>query len=178
MERAEKEQWVAEYTERLNTATIAILADFRGVTVEDINAFRTKVRQAEGIDYKVGKNTLFKRAFETQGWSALDPFLKGPTGVLIGDDDIVQVAKIATEFQKENSAFEIKAGIAEGQLLDLDGVKALSKMPSKPELRSQLLGLFTAVPAKFLALLNTPASQFLGVLEARKSSLEEEQGED
>jgi large subunit ribosomal protein L10 len=165
MERATKEQFVATYSERLKSAKIAILADFRGVTVQEINEFRTRVRSSEGNEFRVGKNTLFRRAMDGTDWSALDPFLKGPTAILLGDEDIVEAAKLVTDFAQKNKAFEIKAGFAEGRLMDTRAVEALSKMPGKDQLRAQLLGLMKGVPQKFLALMETPSRSFVSLLE-------------
>ena len=166
MDRTSKEQWLADYGERLESAGIAILADFRGVSVEEINGFRTQVRATEGIEFRVGKNTLFLKAFNERGWTGLDDLLKGPTGIILGDDDVVSAAKVAVAFAKDNEHFELKGGITEGQILDFAGIEALSKMPSKDELRARLLGLFTMPHRKLLALFNTPAQKMYAVLNA------------
>ena len=165
MERNQKESFISKYAERLENAKIAILADFRGVSVDQINTFRTKVRNAEGIEFRVGKNRLFKRVFDGTPWEALNDHLIGPTGILLGDEDIVEVAKLADDFASHNDHFEIKVAFAEGKVIDAAGVAALAKMPSKDQLRAQFLSVLQAVPRTFVSLMQAPSRNFVSLME-------------
>lgn len=134
-----KGQVVAEVKDKLSQAKGIVLTDYRGLTVAQVTKLRAQLREA-GIEYKVLKNTMVRRAANELGLSGLDPFLEGPTAVAFGVEDPVAPAKILTEFAKTNKNLEIKAGIVEGKVISLDGVKALADLPPREVLLAKLLG--------------------------------------
>jgi large subunit ribosomal protein L10 len=174
MNRTEKEQLVEQLHEELKAAPHVVLVDFRGLSVPAATEFRRKVRAA-GSKYRVVKNRLALRAAKDTPLEKIDAQFKGTTGIAWTGDDPVVMAKALVDFAKEFPALKFKAGVVAGEdVLDADGVKALSTMPSLPELRSSLLGLLQAPATKLVRLLGTPATQMARVLEARKEEIEKD----
>ncbi len=157
-----KREMVAEITEKLKNAESVIVLSSTGVTVAEITELRAKFRQA-GVEYRVLKNTLVRRALDDLGINSLDNILEGPSAFAFGMSDAVAPAKVICDYmadQKTNNKFEIKAGLVEGVYMSPDAVKALSKLPSKEVLISKVMGS-----------LNAPISNFVGVLSATLRSL-------
>lgn len=134
-----KKAIVAQLTERFQNAQAGVLADYRGLTVEQDTALRVKLREA-GVDYTVVKNNLTRFAANEAGLSELDEALHGPTAIATSNDDVVAPAKVLVEFAKENEALEIKAGFVDGKVISLDEVKTYASIPSKEVLISKMLG--------------------------------------
>ena len=172
MERAVKEENIASLKGDLAKATSLVLADFRGINVKNDTALRREFR-LNGCKYKVVKNTLLGRAVEGTGMAGLEKLFKGPTAIAYSFEDPAAPAKIATKVAKGEEKFIIKGGYVDGQTLDAKGVEALSKMPTKDELRSSFLALLVAPPQNFLALLTAAPQQVLGVIAAREQQLAE-----
>jgi len=154
-----KEQVVAELAEKLAGAKASFLADYRGLTVEQVNDLRGKLRAA-GVDYRVVKNTLLKLAIKDTASECLVPMLSGPTAIAIALGDVVAPAKVLSEYAKANPKFELKGGALEGKALSLADIKALSDLPSREVLLAKMLGSMSA-----------PATNFVGVLAAVPRSL-------
>jgi large subunit ribosomal protein L10 len=174
MNRTEKEQLVEELHEELKAAPHLVLVDFTGLSVPAATEFRRKVRAA-GSKYRVVKNRLALRAAKDTPLEKLDAHLKGTTGIAWTGEDPVIMAKALADFAKEFPALKFKAGVISGEdVLDSQGVKALSAMPTLPELRSSLLGLLQAPATKLVRLLGTPATQMAQVLQAHQEKIEEE----
>jgi large subunit ribosomal protein L10 len=172
MERAVKEENISSLKGDLAKATSLVLADFRGINVKNDTALRREFR-LNGCKYKVVKNTLLGRAVEGTAMAGLEKLFVGPTAIAYSFEDPAAPAKIATKVAKGEEKFIIKGGYVDGQALDAKGVEALSKMPTKDELRSSFLALLVAAPQNFLALLTAAPQQTLGVLAAREQQLGE-----
>jgi large subunit ribosomal protein L10 len=172
MERAVKEENISALKLDLAKAQSLVLADFRGVTVKNDTALRREFR-LNGCKYQVVKNTLLGRAVEGTAMAGLEHLFKGPTAIAYSFEDPAAPAKIATKVAKGEEKFIIKGGYVDGQALDAKGVEALSKMPTKDELRSSFLALLVAAPQNFLALLTAAPQQALAVLAAREQQLGE-----
>lgn len=134
-----KKAIVAQLTERFQNAQAGVLADYRGLTVEQDTALRVKLREA-GVEYTVLKNSLVRFAVNAIGMEELDPILHGPTAVATSVDDVVAPAKVLVDFAKENEALEIKGGFVDGKVISLDEVKVYAAIPSKEVLISKMLG--------------------------------------
>ena len=148
--------------------------DFRGLTVPAVTEFRRKVRQS-GSRYRVVKNSLALRALKDTPLEALATKFENTTGVAYTGTDPVALAKVLIDFAKDHPSLVVKAGLVCGeQMLDADRVKALSTLPSLPELRARLLGLMQAPATRLVRVLATPGTQFVRVLKARQ---DKEQGE-
>jgi large subunit ribosomal protein L10 len=139
MATPEKIAEVQAITERMEAAQSMILADFSGLTVEQMTKFRSECR-AKAIDCRVVKNRLAKIACENADVAVMKDHLKGPTAILFGMESQVDPAKIIVDFAKENQAMEVKGGVVDGQFLDPAQVTALSMVPSKEELYAKMMG--------------------------------------
>jgi len=139
MARPEKMAEVQAITERLRSAQSCVLADYTGLTVAQMTAFRAQCRAAN-IECRVVKNRLAMIAADQADLGALRAQLKGPTALILGHASQVDPAKIAVEFAKNNEALKVKGGMVDGQLLSAAQVVALSKVPSKDELIAKMMG--------------------------------------
>jgi large subunit ribosomal protein L10 len=172
MNRTEKQTLIDELHGEFKASPHAILVDFRGLTVPAVTEFRRKVRQS-GSRYRVVKNSLALRAIKDTALEGLQSKFEGTTGVAYTGTDPVVLAKVLVDFAKDHPSLVVKAGVVSGsQMLDAAGVKALSTMPSLPELRAKLLGLLKAPASQLVRLLNTPAAQLARVLKARQEKEE------
>ena len=169
----EKIQTVAGIKEKLSTTKGAVLTNYRGLTVAQDTKLRRKLREA-GVEYRVFKNTMTRIAAKEAGIEGLDPYLEGPTAIAISYTDPVAPAKIISEFVKENKlqALEVKAGILEGQVIDANGVKALSNLPPREVLISQVLAGFQAPIAGFVNVLSGTMRNLVYALEAVRQQKE------
>jgi len=168
MNRAEKQALIDNLHEEFGSSPHAILIDFRGLTVPAVTEFRRKVRQA-GSRYRVVKNSLALRAIKDTPLEKLESKFENTTGVAYSGADPVALAKVLVAFAREHPSLVVKAGVVSGtQMLDAEGVKALSTLPSLPELRAKLLGVLMAPASQLVRLLNTPAGQLARVLKAHQ----------
>lgn len=133
-------------------AKSVVLVDYRGLTVAEDTQLRKELREA-GIVYKVYKNTMMRRAFEGTDFAGLDPFLEGPSAIAISNDDVTAPARVLAKFAKTAEALEFKAGVIEGDLYDVDGLKALASIPSREELLAKLFGSMQSPIANFARVL-------------------------
>jgi large subunit ribosomal protein L10 len=171
MPTAEKEAFIEELSGKLSGAKSLYLADFSGMTVEKVTALRAVCR-ANGVHYKVIKNTLLKRAANAVGVTQLDAYLEGPTVLAYSLDSEVEPARVLVEFARTNEKPLVKAGLIGDRLYGADEVKQLASLPPRDVLLAQVLGTIVA-----------PLSQFLGAVDALLASparlagaLEEKQG--
>ena len=145
----QKKQLVAELTERLNKSCTGLLVSYEGISVADDTKLRKELREA-GVEYTVIKNTLLTRAFAETGLSDLDQHLSGTTAIATSDDDYVAAAKILCGFaDKSKTGFAVKGGYMDGQVISMDKITELSKLPSREILLANVLGAFQAPIASF-----------------------------
>lgn len=142
----QKQQMVADLSEKLKTAAAGVFVDYCGLTVEEDTQLRNKLREAN-IEYAVVKNTLTKRAANAAGYTEFDEILNGPTALALSFDDVVAPARVLAEFAKGKEVFEIKAGFMEGKAMSIEEVTALSQIPSKDTLYAMLAGGLNATIA-------------------------------
>ena len=169
MERAEKAKVVSDIKAKLAKASGVFLADYRGLTVEQVNNLRKAFRTA-GVEYRVVKNSLVRHAIKSHGWAKnLDKSLTGMTGVAWCYEDPSAAAKVVKAFRKDHDKLKIKAGLIDGQVLDSAGVESqLATMPGKNELRSMLLATLQAPLQQFLQQLQAPSQNFVYLLKAKE----------
>ena len=153
-----KQPIVQAIAEDIKDAASVVLDDYRGLTVAEDTALRKQLREA-GIVYKVCKNTMMKRAFEGTDFAALDEHLEGPSAIAISKDDATAPARILCKFAKDAKALELKAGVVEGTVYDVAGLTELSKVPSREELLSKLLGSLQSPITNLARVLNQIAEQ-------------------
>lgn len=149
----EKKKVVLELTQKIKDAKSLVLADYRGLTVEQDTELRNALRKA-GVDYKVVKNTLTNFAMKENGLGDIENYLNGPTAMAISTTDPVAPAKVLSEFAKKYDKLELKAGVVEGKVIDLEGVKALAELPPREVLIARVLGSFNAPISGLVNVLN------------------------
>jgi large subunit ribosomal protein L10 len=166
MNRTEKQELIDELHSEFVKSPHAILVDYKGLSVPAVTEFRRKVRQS-GSSYRVVKNSLALRAAKGTPLEKLGGKFEQTTGVAYTAKDPVALAKVLVDFAKDHPSLKVKVGIVAGeQLIDPEGVKALSSMPSLPELRARLLGMLQAPATKLVRVLNAPATKLVRVLAA------------
>ena len=143
-----KKQHVTEIAEQLENSVSTVFINYRGLTVAEVTELRKQLREA-GVEYKVYKNTMLRRAAEQAGIDGLDEFLVGPTAVATSTEDVVAPANVIAGFAKEHDAIEIKTGIMDGSLISADEVKTVGSLPSHDGLVSMLLSVLQAPVRNF-----------------------------
>ena len=146
---SQKSALVDEIAEKMQASVGTIVVDYRGLTVEEVTTLRKSLRDA-GIEFKVYKNGLLRRAAVKSNFEGLDEVFTGPTAIAFSNEDVVAPAKILNDFSKEHKALELKGGIIEGKVSSLEEVKALAELPSRDGLLSMLLSVLQA-PIRGLA---------------------------
>ncbi|MGV3487030.1 MAG: 50S ribosomal protein L10 [Tuberibacillus sp.] len=155
----EKKQLVVnELVEKFNSSVSTIVVDYRGLNVAEVTELRKQLREA-GIDFKVYKNTLLRRATAETGMTDLDEYLVGPTAIAFSNEDVVAPAKLLHGFAKTHEALEIKSGIIEGKVASVDEIKALADLPSREGLLSMLLSVLQAPIRNFALATKAVAEQ-------------------
>jgi large subunit ribosomal protein L10 len=175
--RVQKQAAVDELRDRFGRATGVFIADYRGLSVDQVNLLRSKLRESNGdYEYHVVKNTLLRRATEGGEAAVLSGHFTGPTAVAFSYAEPVGLAKVLVDYSKANEAFEIKGGFMDGQPLETSDIATLATLPGLDELRGMLVGLLQAPATKVAAVLQAPASQIARLVEARRAKLEEAGG--
>ncbi|MBM7716917.1 50S ribosomal protein L10 [Siminovitchia sp. FSL H7-0308] len=146
----QKKQIVDEITEKLKASVSTVIVDYRGLNVAEVTELRKQLRDA-GVEYKVYKNSMTRRAAEAAGLAELNETLVGPNAIAFSTEDVVTPAKILNNFAKDHEALEIKAGVIEGNIATVEDIKALANLPSREGLLSMLLSVLQA-PVRNLAL--------------------------
>ena len=174
MLREDKELLVAELTERLRTSETLIVADYRGLTVTEIDKLRTDLL-AHGARFSVVKNTLTRRAAEAAGTTELMALLEGPTAIafLESEGDPVAVAKALNDAAKAE-VLSIKGGVLEGTTMSAEAVKELASLPPVETIRAQLAGAILSPLTTVVMLLSAPLHDLVGLIDARIRQLEEQ----
>ena len=177
MQRSEKERVVAELAERLRSAETLMVADYRGLTMPEIDELRTRLLEA-GARFTVVKNTLTKLAAEEAGTKDVLELIDGPTAIafLEADGDPVAAAKVLNETARARDVLVIRGGILEGVVVGDDDIKRLATLPAAEVLQAQLVGAVAAPLTTVVGLFAAPLRDLVGVIDARIRQLEE-QGE-
>src|SRR5258708_30800571 len=173
MQEADKERVVAERTEKLRTADTLIVADYRGLTMPQIDALRGRLLE-HGAQFNVVKNTLTRRAAEAAGVTALLALLEGPSAIAFieADGDMVAVAKALADSARDTKVLEIRGGVMQGREISASDVQELAKLPPFDVLRGQVLAVMIAPLTNLLALVNAPLQELYGLIDARIEQLE------
>ena len=168
----EKSETVDAVHQRLKTAKMAIVTEYRGLSVAQMTRLRREIRDASG-EYQVIKNTLVQRALDGTAFGDLEKLLEGPNGWVFAYDDPVVLSKALIKFGDDNDKLKIKGGVFEGRFMDSAGVKVLSRMPSKPELQARLLAMINAPAIQLVRLIQEPGASVVRLLESvRKAKFE------
>jgi large subunit ribosomal protein L10 len=177
MQRSQKEKAVAELAEQLRSTETLIVADYRGLSVTEINKLRGELLE-HGARFTVVKNTLTRRAAEEAGADALLALLDGPTAIafLESEGDPVAVAKALNTAARETRVLEIRGGILDGQQIGEAEVKSLATLPPADVLRAQLVSAVSGPLMTVVGLFTAPLRDLVNVLDARIKQLEEQGG--
>jgi large subunit ribosomal protein L10 len=154
----QKKQIVDEISDKLKASVSTIIVDYRGLDVSEVTELRKQLREA-GIEFKVYKNTMVRRAAEAAGLEGLNEFLTGPNAIAFCNEEVVAPAKIINNFAKEHEALEIKAGVVEGAITSVEEVKAIAELPSREGLLSMLLSVLQAPMRNFALATKAVAEQ-------------------
>jgi large subunit ribosomal protein L10 len=146
----QKVQIVNEITEKFKASQSTVVVDYRGLSVSELTELRKQLREA-GVEFKVYKNSMTRRAVEAAELVALNESLTGPNAIAFSTEDVIAPAKILNDFAKKHDALEIKAGVIEGNVATAEEIKALAELPSREGLLSMLLSVLQA-PIRNLAL--------------------------
>ena len=143
-----KKQVVSEIATKLRESKSTILVDYRGLDVAEVTELRKQLREA-GVEFKVYKNTMSRRAAEEAELSELNEVLVGPTAIAFSNEDVVAPAKVLNNFAKDHEALEIKGGVIQGNVASIDQMKELADLPSYEGLLSMVLSVLQAPMRNF-----------------------------
>jgi len=177
VKKEDKERVVAELTERLRTTETLLVADYRGLTMPQIDELRTKLIE-HGARFAVVKNTLTRRAAELAGADTLLALLEGPTAIafLESDGDPVAVAKALVDAARTTRVLEVRGGMLDGRPIQAAEIESLATLPPLDILRGQVLGAVTAPLTAIVGLFTAPLQDLYGLLDARIEQLGEQGG--
>ena len=172
MKKEQKETIVAELADRLKAADTVLVADYRGLTMPQIDALRTRLLES-GARFTVVKNTLTRRAAEAAGADALLTLLEGPTAIafLEADGDMLAAAKALADMARESKVLAIRGGVLQGKGVSAEEVETLAALPPIEILRGQVLGAIVAPVNALLGLVTAPLQNLYGLLDARIEQL-------
>ena len=143
-----KKALVAELAERLKASVSGIVVNYEGINVADDTAMRKELRECD-VKYTVVKNTMLGRACEAAGLTGLEDVLSGTTAIATSETDYAGAARILSKYAKSHEGFAIKSGFLDGEVIDMDKIDALSKLPTREVLLANVLGAFQAPIASF-----------------------------
>jgi len=172
VKKEDKEQVVASLTERLKTAETVLVADYRGLTMPQIDALRTRLLES-GARFSVVKNTLTRRAAEAAGSDALLALLEGPSAIAFieTEGDMLAAAKALADAARETRILVIKGGVMQGRTMTAPEVESLATLPPIDVLRGQVLGAIVAPLSSLIGLVSAPLQNLYGLLDARIEQL-------
>ena len=178
MLKREKERVVADLVERLRASDTLFVADYRGLSMPEIDGVRTEVLK-HGARFTVVKNTLTKRAAEEAGIPELIELLDGPSAIaFVGDGDMVGVAKVLNDTARQTRILSVRGGILEGKPMSAEQVRELASLPPAEVLRGQVLGAIVAPLNAIAGLINAPLQSLVGLIDARIEQLGGEAAEE
>jgi len=172
VKKEDKEQIVQDLTERLRSSDTLLVADYRGLTMPQIDALRTRLLES-GAKFTVVKNTLTRRAAEAAGSEALLTLLEGPSAIafLDAEGDMVAAAKALADMARESRVLEIRGGVLQGRTMTADEVQSLATLPPLDVLRGQVLGAIIGPLSALIGLVSAPFQNLHGLLDARIEQL-------
>jgi large subunit ribosomal protein L10 len=172
VKKEDKERVVGELTERLKASETMLVADYRGLTMPQIDELRSKLLES-GARFTVVKNTLTRRAAEAAGADALLALLEGPSAIafLEADGDMVAAAKALADMARDSKVLAIRGGVMQGRSVTAEEVETLAKLPPIDVLRGQVLGAIVAPLTALLGLVSAPLQNLHGLIDARIEQL-------
>lgn len=144
----QKQQLVAELSEKLKAAVTGVVVDYKGISVSDDTALRKELREA-GVEYFVVKNTMLSRAVDGTALEGIKPFLEGTTAIALSNEDYTAAARILCKFAESHDSFSVKTGFLDGEVVSVDTINDLAKLPTKEVLLATVCSAFQAPIAAF-----------------------------
>ncbi len=172
MPRAEKVEQIELLTEKLRSAKVAVLTDYRGLTVSQLQDLRGRLR-TQAVEYRVVKNTLARRAAVQSGHEQFQELLNGPVAIAFGYGELGTAARVLGEFTRQTRVrLDIVGGLVEGRVMGPEQVRQTADLPSREVLLAQLLGTLQSPVAQLVATIQAPVQQLVGLLDAYRDKLE------
>lgn len=166
MLKSEKEVLIKELTDKFSRAKTVVVSEMRKVDVATVTRLRKKLREG-GVEFKVLKNTLARRAAKGSSVEVLSDDFVGPVSVAVSYTDVIAPAKILADFVKDLETIKLRSAVVEGKKIDVNGIKALAKMPGLPQLRATILGMINQPATKLARTIKEPGSALARVLNAK-----------
>ena len=173
--RADKDSAIDKLAERLTRAEIAVLTEYRGLSVADLQDLRGRLRPF-GVEYVVAKNTLARFAAERSGRTDIIVDLVGPTAIAFGSDPVA-TAKALHDYTRVNRTFVLKAGLLGDRRIDTKQVEQLASLPPADQLRGRVFGMIVSPLQRTISILSAPLASLARLIEARRQQLEEQGGD-
>lgn len=173
MNREEKASVVEDLSNRLDSAKIAIITDYKGLNVASFQELRRELKK-NSSEIRVAKNTLLRRAVDGTPFESVLEHLQGTTALTVSYDDPVAPAKVLTDFAKDHPELEIRCGALEGKALTPEDLKVLSSLPSKEVMQAKLLSVMLAIPTSLVQVLSAVPRSMVYTLQAIKDKKEQE----
>lgn len=162
---------IDQLARELASSQLAVLTDYRGLTVAEISELRRRLREI-GVEYHVSKNTLTRAAAKKAGVGAVEPLLVGPTAIAFASDDVTKAAKVLRDYAKGSKVFSIKGGVLSGKVIGAGDVVELAELPPREVLVAKVLGLMQSPVAGLVNVLSGPTRNLAYVLRARAEQLQ------
>lgn len=156
---------VDELTDKMARMQFAVVADYRGMSVEDLTNLRRRMREV-GAEVIVAKNTLLRIAAQSTNSQAIEPLLKGPTSVLFAYDDVANVAKFFNQYSRENPKLQVRGGMLGKSMIQADNLKDVEKIPTREEVYAQIAGAVNAPLTGLVSTINAPVVDVVNILNA------------
>ena len=164
MDRSQKEEQVAVLKHEISESELVVVTHYIGITMPEMTILRKNMREA-GANFRVTKNRLTRLALQDTGFESLIELMSGPTALAYSADPVA-AAKAAVNFAKDNDKLVILGGVLNGQVLGVDGVNNLAKLPSLDELRGKLVGMISTPATRIAGVLQAPAGKVARVIGA------------
>ncbi|MEA2524860.1 MAG: large subunit ribosomal protein [Thermomicrobiales bacterium] len=170
MPTLQKARTIDELADQLSRAKLAILTDYRGLKVSDLQGLRGTLRPM-GAEFRIAKNTLTKIAADRVGISGLDPVLEGPLALALVYDDIVGASKVLTDFARTSRILTVKGGVIDNRFISAGDVETLATMPPREVLLGRLVGMLASPMARTVGVLSGPSRSIAYLLKAREEQM-------
>jgi large subunit ribosomal protein L10 len=170
MPTAQKAAQIDELVDRMSRAQLTVIADYRGLSVDALQGFRSRLRPLDA-EFKVAKNTLTRIAAEQVGIEGLDGQLEGPTAIMFAFGDVVAPAKAVSEFARTSRILQVRAGVMNNQVITAADIEAISSLPPREELIGKLVGMLASPMARVVGVLSGPSRSVAYLANARIEQL-------
>lgn len=170
MPTPEKAAAIDELAEKLGRSKLAVVTDYRGLTVRDLATLRRSLRPFQ-VEYSVAKNTLLRIAAERSGLEVAEGLLEGPTAVAFCYDDVVGPAKALSDFARTSRILNVRGGILDGKPVGAEDITRLATIPPIEQLRAEVVGAISGPASSLVGVLNGVLQQLVGTLEARNEQM-------